>query len=85
MPHIFCSLRASEADEDVGRYVPGLTHGWNVGDVDVLQRDEREDLWVTRLKWGVGPPGGEFKLTGEDVLTIVAGRIKSCYTFLDPK
>jgi hypothetical protein len=85
MPRLFCFLRASEGDEDLDGYVPGLTHGWDVGEVDVLQKDEKEDLWVTRLKWGVGPPEGELKLTGEDVLTIVEGRIKSCYTFLDPK
>lgn len=58
---------------------------WSTGEVDVLQKDEKEDLWVTRLKWGVGPFGGELTLTGVDVLTIVAGRIERCYTFLDTK
>ncbi|KAF2105494.1 hypothetical protein BDV96DRAFT_608191 [Lophiotrema nucula] len=45
--------------------------------------DEETDTWVTRLKWGQGPHGGEFKLTGEDVVTIVGGRIQRLYTFLD--
>ena len=57
----------------------------STGEVDVLQKDDKEDLWVTRIKWGVGSPGGEFKLTGMDVLTIVAGRIEKCYTFLETK
>lgn len=56
-----------------------------VGDVDVLQKDGTADLWVTRLKWGVGPKGGELKLTGEDVVTIVDGKIRALYTFLDSK
>jgi hypothetical protein len=63
----------------------GLMNVRSTGEVDVLQNDEKENLWVTRLKWGVGPPGGEFTLTGLDVLTIVAGRIERCYTFLDAK
>ncbi|KAH7126950.1 hypothetical protein B0J11DRAFT_290328 [Dendryphion nanum] len=55
------------------------------GEVDVLQPDEEQDLWVTKVKWGVGPPGGALLLTGEDVLTIVGGKIKALYTFLDTK
>lgn len=42
-------------------------------------------MWVTRVKWGVGPPEGEYVMTGWDVLTIVGGKIKACYTFLDSK
>jgi hypothetical protein len=37
------------------------------------------------LKWGVGPKGGEFVVTGEDIVTIEKGKIKSLYTFLDEK
>ncbi|KAF2876900.1 hypothetical protein BDV95DRAFT_614175 [Massariosphaeria phaeospora] len=52
-------------------------------EVDVLSWDEEQDLWVTRVKWGTGAPGGEFKLKGWDVVTIVGGKIKACYTFLE--
>lgn len=55
------------------------------GDTDVLSEDKETDTWVTRLKWGVGPKGGEFVLTGEDIVTIVGGKIKALYTFLDEK
>ncbi|KAF2741548.1 hypothetical protein EJ04DRAFT_507321 [Polyplosphaeria fusca] len=52
---------------------------------DVLQQDKETDTWVTRVKWGVGPPGKKPGLTGWDVVTIVGGKIKACYTFLgDP-
>lgn len=53
------------------------------GDVDVLAEDKETGTWVTRVKWGVGPPGGAFVVTGEDVVTIVGGKIKTLYTFLD--
>jgi hypothetical protein len=55
------------------------------GDVECLKHDEEEDIWVTRVKWGVGSKGGKPNLTGWDILTIVGGRIKACYTFLDPQ
>jgi hypothetical protein len=35
------------------------------------------------LKWGFGPEGEDFKVTGEDVFTIVDGKIKKLFTFLD--
>jgi hypothetical protein len=57
-----------------------------IGDPDVLFYDESKDMWVTRLKWGTGPPGSEkFNVTGEDVVTIVGGKIERLYTFLDKK
>jgi hypothetical protein len=56
-----------------------------LGDVNVLKEDAETDTWFTRLRWGVGPKGGEFVLTGEDVVTIVGGKIKALYTFLDTK
>jgi hypothetical protein len=55
------------------------------GDVNVLKEDVETDTWVTRLKWGVGPKGGDFVLTGEDIVTIVGGKIKALYAFLDEK
>ena len=61
-----------------------LAYGW-AGEVECLQKDEEGDLWVTRVKWGVGPPGGEHALSGWDVVTIEGGKIKACYTFLDAK
>ena len=54
-----------------------------IGDVECLRHDQDGDVWVTRVKWGVGPKDGQLKLTGWDVATIVEGRIKACYTFLD--
>ncbi|KAF2007196.1 hypothetical protein P154DRAFT_592409 [Amniculicola lignicola CBS 123094] len=56
-----------------------------LSEVDVLSPSTDQDLWVTRLKWGAGPPGGEPVLTGEDVMTIVGGKIKTLYTFLGGK
>lgn len=51
----------------------------------MLKEDAETDTWVTRLKWGLGPTGGEFALTGEDVVTIVGGKIKAMYAFVDEK
>ncbi|KAH7402596.1 hypothetical protein BKA66DRAFT_449117 [Pyrenochaeta sp. MPI-SDFR-AT-0127] len=56
-----------------------------LGEVETLQHDKEDDVWVTRLKWGVAAPGGQPNLTGWDIVTIVKGRIKACYTFLDSK
>jgi hypothetical protein len=56
-----------------------------IGEVECLKHDEGTDTWVTRVKWGVGTSKEEVKLTGWDVLTIVGGKIKACYTFLDGK
>jgi hypothetical protein len=53
------------------------------GEVECLKHDEETDTWVTRVRWGVGVMKDELNLTGWDVLTIVGGRIKACYTFLD--
>ncbi|KAF2632531.1 hypothetical protein BU25DRAFT_487009 [Macroventuria anomochaeta] len=55
----------------------------DLSEVECLKHDVEEDIWVTRVKWGVGPKGAAPGLTGWDVLTIVGGRIKACYTFLD--
>lgn len=55
-----------------------------VGDVECLKHDDEEDIWVTKVKWGIkAGDSGEMGLTGEDILTIVGGKIKACYTFLD--
>ncbi len=54
-----------------------------LGEYDVLQHDIDTDTWVARVKWGVGLPGEEPGLTGLDIVTIVAGKIKSCYTFIE--
>lgn len=53
------------------------------GDIECLKHDDEDDTWVTRVKWGVGQKDKKPKLTGWDVLTIVHGRIRACYTFLD--
>jgi hypothetical protein len=54
--------------------------------VECLKHDEEDDMWVTKFKWGIKTPaGGKLALTGWDVLTIVDGKIKACYTFLDEK
>ena len=55
------------------------------GEVECLKHDEESDMWVTRLQWGEGPKGGSPRVTGWDIVTIVSGRIKACYTFLDPR
>lgn len=57
----------------------------DAGEVECLKFDEESNTWVTRVKWGVGPKRAKPGLTGWDVLTIVEGRIKACYTFLDPQ
>jgi hypothetical protein len=57
-----------------------------IGEVECLKHDDKDDIWVTKVRWGIKSAGsGEMGLTGEDVLTIVGGRIKACYTFLDSK
>lgn len=56
---------------------------YDAGEVECLKQDEDDDIWVTRLKWRVGPKGAAPRTTGWDILTIVGGRIKACYTFLD--
>jgi hypothetical protein len=53
--------------------------------VEYLKHDEEADLWVTRVKWGVGPPGGSYAMTGWDIVTIVGGKIQALYTFLEGK
>jgi hypothetical protein len=51
-----------------------------------LKHDDEDDVWVTKVKWGIKRSGsGEMGLVGEDILTIVGGKIKACYTFLDSK
>jgi hypothetical protein len=51
--------------------------------VQILFEDPNEDFRVARLPWGYGPPDGEPKITGEDVVTLVDGKINSLYTFLN--
>ena len=53
--------------------------------MECLRYDDEEDVWVTNVKWGVGPKGDDMRVTGWDVVAIVGERIKACYTFLDPK
>jgi hypothetical protein len=54
--------------------------------VECLKHDDEDDAWVTKVKWGIKTrAGGSVTLTGMDVLTIVGGRIKACYTFSDEK
>ncbi|RYN31483.1 hypothetical protein AA0112_g6459 [Alternaria arborescens] len=55
-------------------------------DVECLKHDGEDDVWVTKVKWGIKRSGSaEMGLVGEDILTIVGGKIKACYTFLDSK
>lgn len=55
-------------------------------EVECLKHDDEDDVWVTKVKWGIKRPGsGEMGLVGEDILTIIGGKIKTCYTFLDSK
>lgn len=53
------------------------------GEVECLKHDEQDDVWVARLKWGVGAKDAAPRMTGWDVVTIVGGKIKACYTFLN--
>ncbi|KAH8810929.1 hypothetical protein F5884DRAFT_897452 [Xylogone sp. PMI_703] len=53
------------------------------GEVQILYETQDEDFRVARLQWGHGTPGEEPVVTGEDVVTIVGGKIKSLYTFLN--
>lgn len=55
-----------------------------VGGVDAISHEDA-DTWVTRLKWGHGPPGKDFEITGLDIVVIVGGKVKALYTFLDEK
>ncbi|OAK97861.1 hypothetical protein IQ06DRAFT_296138 [Phaeosphaeriaceae sp. SRC1lsM3a] len=54
-----------------------------MSDYTVLAPDTSNDIWVAQVRWGVGPPDGEPSMTGLDVVTVVAGKIKACYTFID--
>ena len=52
--------------------------------MEYLKHDDEDDVWVTKVKWGIkAADSGEIGSKGEDVLTIVGGKIKACYTFLD--
>jgi hypothetical protein len=49
--------------------------------VKVLREDK--DMSVAKLKWGFGPPGEEPKVTGEDIVTVINGKIERCYAFVE--
>ena len=51
------------------------------GDVEILT--QAGDISVSRITWGLGPKGEEFKAKGTDIITIRDGKIERCYTFLD--
>ena len=72
----------SERSEDLRNFHRLYRQFWE-DEVDVLHQDEEADLWGTKVKFGVGPAGGDLILTGEDVLTIVRGKIKALYAFID--
>jgi hypothetical protein len=52
-----------------------------IGELQILAAVGSET--IARLKWGYGPPGEAYGATGEDIFTIVDGKIKKLYTFLD--
>jgi hypothetical protein len=45
--------------------------------------DTDKDIRIARLKWAVSLPGQEPSMTGEDVATVVDGKIQKMFTFLD--
>jgi hypothetical protein len=52
-----------------------------IGEVELLK--DSGDISVSRICWGLGSEGEEFKVKGTDIITIREGRIERCYTFLD--
>jgi hypothetical protein len=56
----------------------------DVGSVQVLAQDPANiTVQVGRLKWGFGLPGETPIVTGEDVGTIIDGKIETLLTFVD--
>ena len=60
-----------------------LIIGARIGPVEVINEAPDEDIRIARLPWRYGKPGETLAITGLDVLTIVGGKIKSLYTFID--
>lgn len=78
--------RSHEAISDVSgalqkRY-PGAVFT-ELGPVEVINEAPDEDIRIARLPWRYGKPEETSAITGLDVLTIVGGKIKSLYTFID--
>ncbi|KAJ5443930.1 uncharacterized protein N7458_007802 [Penicillium daleae] len=61
---------------------PGMAFT-ELGPVQILYQSEDEDLRVARLPWGYGHPGKDTEITGEDVATVVGGKMERLYTFLN--
>jgi hypothetical protein len=56
----------------------------DVGSAQVLAQDpENSNIQVGRLKWGFGLPGETPIVTGEDVVTVIDGKIETLLTFID--
>ena len=58
-----------------------LMHDKTSGEVEILT--QAGDSSISRIKWGLGPPGEDFKAKGTDIITIRDGKIERCYTFID--
>lgn len=63
-------------------YCMGLTV---VGPVNVLpEHDGDIELRVARVRWSYGAPGEQPKVFGEDVATVVNGKIKMLVALIEP-
>lgn len=49
----------------------------------VILHPDGSDTWVVNVRWGIGQREGAPNMTGLDVVTIVEGKMKAVYTFID--
>ena len=54
-----------------------------IGPVESINEAPDHNIRIARLPWRYEKPGETSAITGLDVLTIVGGKIKSLYTFID--
>jgi hypothetical protein len=51
--------------------------------VQILFHSDEDEVRVARLSWSYGIPGEVPEISGEDVATILGGKIQTMYTFID--
>lgn len=57
-----------------------------IGQAQVLPEGQGDhEMLVVRQAWGYGPPGEEPKVYGQDIATLVGGKIKLLYAILAPE
>jgi hypothetical protein len=60
-----------------------LIYHYLSGSAQILFYGDDDSLRVARLSWTYGLPGQVPEITGEDVATVVSGKIQRMYTFID--